>query len=626
MHVVLWAMVRPRPTKPSRYLLPSQRQSPNRSEHVSFLNQHAHHRPALSDQSDQPLLHVTPPQSPTSSYRSSSHTGPSRLLSVSISPVFLLVIFACLATPYLLAHVPRFLRSASLPRFFSNNSFYHFDADASLIVACTDRHQILARALVSWLQVSHVRQILLVDWSSSPPLQGTVDAVLDIHAPRSKNVSIPDVRIVRVDDESSWVPSRAYNLAARSSMYDTLFKVDCDVLVSADAMIANPIPYRSYSFFAGHRILARSAKDFSLEGTLIIQKSHFLSVGGYDERIQTYGHEDEDLYSRLEAAGFTRGNLSYATIDHIFDRDVTASFPFVQAAINHALLAQISTPWSKTDRPSQYSQDDNNPDKMRATYIPPSIESMVPTGVVLKLRTDLTRLRLYQRHQVPRAVINSMQLPVAERLLRNLDEWNDGSQYDEVLHPEAAPPLVMVHVQNGIGNRLRVLGSALAFAGLTDREPIIIWEPDVHFGARFDQLFNISSTRYPVIDAFQPQWPLRRLSQNDSTWNRFSFYNYMLDTPDRPKVEDELGRSIYFKSSAIMNSDITSWETENDPLLSLVVRDDISRLVDNTLKRLDVNHVGGVHIRNRSLDVDIPGVSDTRKFYYKRDMTLIDKW
>ncbi|GJD07487.1 hypothetical protein Gasu2_18460 [Galdieria sulphuraria] len=52
------------------------------------------------------------------------------------------------------------------------------------------------------------------------------------------------------------------------------------------------------------------------------------------------------------------------------------------------------------------------------------------------------------------------------------------------------PKLFVIHVQHGLGNRLRALASALAYVELIPHIPILIWECDHHMGAKWEDLFE----------------------------------------------------------------------------------------------------------------------------------------
>eukprot|EP00871_Galdieria_phlegrea_P004502 jgi/Galph1/5052/GphlegSOOS_G3740.1 len=52
------------------------------------------------------------------------------------------------------------------------------------------------------------------------------------------------------------------------------------------------------------------------------------------------------------------------------------------------------------------------------------------------------------------------------------------------------PTLLIIHVQHGLGNRLRALCSGLTYAEWTQKVPIVIWERDEHMGSLFTDLYE----------------------------------------------------------------------------------------------------------------------------------------
>ena len=59
-------------------------------------------------------------------------------------------------------------------------------------------------------------------------------------------------------------------------------------------------------------------------------------------------------------------------------------------------------------------------------------------------------------------------------------------------HPghHLARPRLYIDARHGLGNRLRAIASAAAIAARTERELVIVWEPDAHCRARFGDLFE----------------------------------------------------------------------------------------------------------------------------------------
>lgn len=630
---------RPRPTKPPRYPLLSGGNKHHRK--LSF--------PNLLSLQEQPLLQHDPSEllSPSQSFavpNGLQHSDQSDALSTPLIPwviprsissaipiVLFIVLVAVITTP-LVVHLPPLL-DLTKPDVSTLSPRLSPRPGIALIAACKDRHPMLTRAFVTWLRVALVRQIVFVDWSSSPPLRETLDALVFAHSSTLFNSSMPDIHVVRVEGESRWVLTRAYNLAASLARFDTIFKVDCDIVLHPDSISAHALPKNPPTFFSGHPALARDENQLYLSGQFITSRSLFLSVGGYDERIQTYGFEDVDLYFRLERGGARRFNLSYNYLTHVVHHETArtqagVAFPSIQVDINAQLSKQVNDVWTVKHSRSEYKWAISNgkSDTVRAISAPPDLSNIVSAEAERIIRVSAFSDHLHREYFIPRVVVDSLSQTMKEKLLRNLIIKGEYAGLDRVLHPGDAPPIVIIHVQNGIGNRLRVLGSGLAFAATTDREPIVIWERDDHFGAVFSEIFNESSSWFPIIDEFPASWPLLPLHKQDEAWDRMILVNYMVKEDVGMIVEDVKGKNIYFKSSAIMNSDLTSWELENANILRLRFNDAILRLSDNMLSRLKLNKLGGVHIRNRSLDDDIPGLDDNRKFYYKEDMDLIDKW
>lgn len=542
-----------------------------------------------------------------------------------------MVLLAVILTP-LIVHLPPLL-NLTTPNLSTLSPRASPQPGAAIIAACSNRHPMLARSLVSWLRVTLARQIILVDWGSSPPLSETVDGLIAVNSPTLSNITLPDIKVVSVQGESQWVLTRAYNLAASLTKYSTLVKVDCDVVLDPNAVLIHGLPKNPPSYFSGHPSLARNENELYLNGQFIVSRSLFLDVGGYDERIQTYGYEDTDLYRRFEAFGATRLNLSYDHVTHVLHHDTTRSqsgvaIPSVQVDINAQLLDRLDDLWTSTHERSQYKWEASYEgySVVRATSAPPDLSQLVSQEVLDNARATAFADHLHREYYLPIAIVESLSQPMKEKLIRNLILTREYAGLDKVQHPDDAPSVVVIHVQNGIGNRLRVLGSGLAFAAATDREPIVIWERDEHFGALFSEIFNQSSSWFAVIDEFSASWPLYSLRKDDETWKRMVLVNYMLQEDVGTEIENVEGKNIYFKAAAIMNTALTSWESENESILRLRFTDDILGIVDNALNNVDVSRLAGVHIRNRSLDEDIPGVDNNRKFYYKSDMDLIDKW
>lgn len=426
-------------------------------------------------------------------------------------------------------------------------------------------------------------------------------------------------------NEPVWVLSRAYNLAAAHARCHTLVKVDCDYTLSPTFLSRHPLPPNT--FYTGHYENARAANQIHLNGALVVSRAAFRDVGGYDERIQTYGFDDDDLYTRLRQAGLARRNLSYEVVDHVAhgaELRVTddVRFPRAQIDVNRLLLEKVASPWGKRQRASEYGVAKGG--GLVATFVPRRLEDLVGEEVRKETWKLALGRRLRDDFRVPWGVISGMRVGEMEKLLRGLNSRKERMGLDEVVEKGVSVRLLFLHVQHGLGNRLRVLASGLAFARKTGRECVVIWERDVHFGGAFGDVFE--GAGFAVVDRLGVKWPLAAHVQYDAAWGDVVFYNYMLG--ERKEVVDDKGKNLYFKSAAIMKSGVTSWETENEELKRLKVRKEVRALVDGVTAVVGgkFDRVGGIHIRNKGLDEDIEGVKDNRALYDEKDAAEIAKW
>lgn len=177
----------------------------------------------------------------------------------------------------------------------------------SIIAACQDRTDSLLQTLPSWLGAANVDELVLVDWSSHDKL---ADAL-----PRSA-LNDPRLVLLRVDGQSEWMLSRAYNLALRFTTRRTILKVDCDTRLSHDFLNVHPLPRNA--FYAGDwtQLNAGASNALHTNGVLFVARDDLFALGGYDERITTYGWDDSDLATRLSRVRTSR-ILRYEKLRHL---------------------------------------------------------------------------------------------------------------------------------------------------------------------------------------------------------------------------------------------------------------------------------------------------------------------
>lgn len=496
----------------------------------------------------------------------------------------------------------------------------------AIVAACMNRQGTLKKVLPTWLNVKGVDEVIIVDWGSDPPLKPIVQPEQDKR-----------LKLFRVNTESSWVLSRAYNLAVNLTKREYVIRTDCDYSLHPDILQAHNLSKTEEGFYSGNWILARNENEVHLNGAMIMKRSKFWNVGGYDERIQTYGWDDEDLYIRLRAANMKKLNISYDHVMHVSHGDgkrAQKGVKFAQVQIDvNALLLEKLPQWTKdmkeSSDASQYKTLSDNNDgyiELEAIHVPAPLKKRVEETVYKKSWDEALGRRLADDHQVPWDVLGSLTSEKKELLLRQLmklqydleteirEKQNNGKESDKKIVPTKAR-LLLIHCMHGLGNRLRALGSALAFAKNTRRVPIIIWESDAHIAAEFDALF--SASEFVLMKQFVPKWPFTTLHQYDDRWKLFQFYNYMEVEEGAKKgeiVQNDPEKHIYYKGAYIMEAPGFSWWEEDNTMLKSLQP---VKFVTDRLEELEkdgLSNAVGVHIRNRTLAKDIKNVDFNQEY------------
>lgn len=500
-------------------------------------------------------------------------------------------------------------------------------AGVAIVAACMNRQEALKRVLPTWLSVSGVKEIVVVDWNSSPPLKSLVHPEKDSR-----------LKLYRVNKENSWVLSRAYNLAMNMTRQKYVIRTDCDYALDADILSVHDLNETETGFYSGNWKMARNENEIHLNGAMILKRKVFWDVGGYDERIQTYGWDDEDLYTRLAAHNIQKLNVSYDHVNHISHGDGKRAqkgvkYAQVQIDLNQLLLERLP-PWSKNDSEgfgsSQYQvldRDGKGYFELEAEHVPKSLRRQVEDDVYEDSWALALGRRLADDFHVPWDILESTDSENKELLLRKLLHLQNDLDFqrksvkaadngtEDISRLPAEARILFVHCMHGLGNRLRALGSALAFARTSHRVPVVIWESDAHIAADFNALFNTSGM--VVLKKFIPTWPLHGHHKYDHSWNHFLFYNYMEMEPKAVKGElivNEKSKHIYYKGAYILEApEYTWWDADNEELRKLqpvqMVTERLQELKDEGL-----SSAVGVHIRNRTLTFDIKNVDFNQEY------------
>lgn len=179
-----------------------------------------------------------------------------------------------------------------------------FAGSKSIVTACMNRNENLARSLPSWLALD-VNEIVVVDWGSSIPVRTTLASIQD------NRVTIIEV------PAATWCLTAAFNVGLQFASGERIYKVDADIAFDKNFLLKNP--FARSEFVRGHW---RGARDAGLAGQRFVNgtfgafRADLISIGFYNEKITTYGWDDTDLYQRLTGLGRCARPIPLESIYH----------------------------------------------------------------------------------------------------------------------------------------------------------------------------------------------------------------------------------------------------------------------------------------------------------------------
>ncbi|KAI9142453.1 hypothetical protein BKA69DRAFT_1068427 [Paraphysoderma sedebokerense] len=465
----------------------------------------------------------------------------------------------------------------------------------SIFTAVKNRNDIINVTLPTWYNAYRVNEIVIVDWSSDPPLL----PIIEYH--RSKS-PIP-IHLITVPNQPKWILSHAFNLAAKHTKYDKIFKVDSDTLLDPQFLVAHQL--RPNAYFAGNWRLSFKYNDLNmrhLNGVCYFYRNHFVdTLNGYDERITTYGWDDDNLYDRASENGLVRYEFKYGMINHYSHPDALRSLgqcTECETAINKAATKLIPN-WS----PKYSSIRCVNWDYAKVSS---KLVSMRPSET--KSCTDLISHPSSLRHYFTDSEWNRIVISGITNVLKwrtkiphpDLDSINHTSTaavLSQIYNPESPTRYFVIHVQHGLGNRIRTYVSGKAIARNSGRKLIVIWEPDVHCFAEFYDIFDGSpNSEEIVLKEFNINW---FKEENVKLFNYFTWEGGIKNE----LINASIPEHIYAKSSSQLVSTQSSRELENSMLKSFKYSKPVNEIIQSwltkrnfTKSKIEKEFVG-VHIR-----------------------------
>jgi len=177
----------------------------------------------------------------------------------------------------------------------------------SAIISCMNRTDRLEKMLPTWAKIDAIKDITIVDWSSSTPI---------INSDIIKNYikEFPKIKIIRVDDQKYFHLGISNNIAYRftDSKNKILLKLDVDY-INIDESWLGVLIYKNESldryFIVGSYRFYKSSSGF-----LLVNKFEFAKIKGYNENLlSAWGFDDIDLQKRL--VEFYSNDPSYKKIE-----------------------------------------------------------------------------------------------------------------------------------------------------------------------------------------------------------------------------------------------------------------------------------------------------------------------
>lgn len=402
----------------------------------------------------------------------------------------------------------------------------------SIISANMNRDNNLVEAIKSWIIHPQVAEIVIVDWSSEAPVDQTL-AQSKIYDRR--------IRVIRVENQEKWHLSRAFNLALHHSSFQKILKLDADHVLSQDFFRHNDL--KPYEFICGDWKTASLGQQY-VNGAVYGPRSAFIGVNGWDERINTYGWDDDDFYARLQSFGLYRRGFEGESIHHLehSDWERKRNQPNVvsleQSIKKNREMVLSSTPWNFRYARTTLSSSGEAIRTPLSWHLPheefdaPSLPA--PSLPARSLRNSLIELAKRGRRFLAKKLQVQNRTPLSSYPVL---EPNSTLSNDELV--------CVIKPQHGLGNRLRSISSGICYASLHNLRPIIAWIPDDHCEAQLDDLITVG------CEVISTQSGLASLLQNLGDYDIFDMMESAADPHpnlDLPVVPD---RNLLIVSSKV---------------------------------------------------------------------------
>jgi len=446
----------------------------------------------------------------------------------------------------------------------------------SVIISCMNRNNNLLKNIESLLPNKNIDEIIIVDWSSIVTVYDTLHTAL-INGNKK-------IIILRIVDQDTWNLTTSYNIASRFVSYNKLLKLDADYVISNDFLKVHKL--KKKIFYRGNWANSTNDNEKCLNGFLFLYTKDFFKVGGYNEKIQTYGWDDSDIYERLNKCNIKDVNIINKHIIHIKHATILNTVDQNKSIqTNRIFCSMPEGSWDCKNNMtniykwSEYSYDLEQDCNINYYFLTIGTTS-IPHSLYDNARKEYSRLY--------GDVINT----------KEYDNFN----------------IFYCKPINGLGNRLRCFASCYNLYknlsnSYTKNEKtwkfILIWVLDDHCNCEFDTLFELKDldieiiTRKPLLPDYCQNLCVV-LNKNNSVYG--NNVNNHVDNILENELTDCKNICLYAESSCIIQSKYYSYREDANFLQNLKVTEIIQNNIDYQLDRLnflnlDITTFIGVCIR-----------------------------
>jgi hypothetical protein len=181
----------------------------------------------------------------------------------------------------------------------------------SIVTTCKGRLHHLRQSLPTFLAQPDC-EVIVVDFDCPDDTAGVVAR------------EFPAARVVKVENEPYFDIARARNAGADVATGEWLAIIDADILIIPDfhtRLAPEMKPGRFFRFFPQRR-------GTSLFGTCVMRHADYRKVGRYDEAMQGYGADDQEMYFRLGLSGLEAVPLAFDLVARVIEHDTAARIKY----------------------------------------------------------------------------------------------------------------------------------------------------------------------------------------------------------------------------------------------------------------------------------------------------------